>query len=74
MLYEVITEVTGNWDDFISKEVVSFVDENYRTLNKRESRAIAGHSMGGFGALNLSMLHPEIFGMCYALSPGVFNA
>ena len=71
--FYVNSEVTGNWDDFITEEVVSFVDKNYRTLDNRDSRAITCHSMGGFGALNLSMLHPDVFGMCYALSPGVFN-
>ena len=49
------------------------MDENYRTLAKKESRALIGMSMGGYGVLNLAMLHPEIFANAYAMSPGLFD-
>ena len=62
--------VFGNWEDFTAYDVVGYIDKNYRTLAKKESRGITGHSMGGFGALKLAMLHPEIFSCVYALSPG----
>ena len=65
--------VTGNWKDFITKDVVNYIDENYRTLNQRQSRAICGHSMGGYGALNIGIIDAEIFGIIYSLSPGVFD-
>lgn len=65
--------VTGNWEDFIVKDVVKYVDENYRTIKESASRGIAGHSMGGYGALNLAMLHPDIFGSTYGLCPGLFD-
>jgi len=61
--------ITGNWDDFIAKELVAYVDAGYRTIARRESRGIAGHSMGGYGAINLAMSHPDVFGAVYALSP-----
>ena len=61
--------VTGNWEDFIAKELVAYVDKNYRTLARADSRGIAGHSMGGFGSIVLGMKHPEVFGAVYALSP-----
>jgi S-formylglutathione hydrolase len=61
--------VTGGWEDFFAKELVSWVDTNYRTVNAAESRGIAGHSMGGYGAIMLAMKHPDVFGAFYALSP-----
>jgi len=61
--------VTGNWDDFITKDLVSNIDSNYRTIAKAESRGIAGHSMGGYGAVTLGMKHPDVFNALYALSP-----
>jgi S-formylglutathione hydrolase FrmB len=61
--------VTGNWEDFITKDLVAYVDKNYRTMARGESRGIAGHSMGGFGSIVLGMKHPDIFGAVYALSP-----
>jgi S-formylglutathione hydrolase len=61
--------VTGNWDDFITKDLVSNIDSSYRTIAKAESRGIAGHSMGGYGAVTLGMKHPDVFNALYALSP-----
>ena len=61
--------VTGNWEDFIFRDLVNYVDTNYRTIPRAESRGIAGHSMGGYGSVMLGMKHPEIFSAVYALSP-----
>lgn len=61
--------VAGNWEDYIYRDLVSHIDTNYRTLARPESRGIAGHSMGGYGAIVLGMKHPDVFCMIYALSP-----
>ena len=61
--------VTGNWEDFIIRDLVNYIDTKYRTIPQAESRGIAGHSMGGYGSIMLAMKHPEIFGAVYALSP-----
>jgi S-formylglutathione hydrolase FrmB len=61
----------GNWEDYIVGEIPAFVDEGYRTLAAPASRGIIGFSMGGFGALNIGLKHPEVFGAVYALAPGV---
>jgi enterochelin esterase-like enzyme len=61
--------VTGNWEDYIYKDVVSFIDQRYRTIRNRTGRGIAGHSMGGYGALWVGMRHPEVFSAMYLLSP-----
>jgi S-formylglutathione hydrolase len=60
---------TGNWDDYVTKDVVGYVDGHYRTLATVEHRAIAGHSMGGYGALTLAFRHPDVFSAVYAMSP-----
>jgi Putative esterase len=61
--------VTGNWEDFMIREVVPYVDSNFRTLPSRNSRGIAGDFMGGYGAIRFGMTHPEVFGSVYALHP-----
>ena len=61
--------VTGNWEDFMVREVVPYVDANFRTLPKRDSRGILGDFMGGYGAIRFGMTHPEVFGTIYALHP-----
>ena len=65
--------VTGNWEDFVVKDVVGYVDANYRTLKSPESRAISGHSMGGTGCIHIAMRYPEIFGHLYTMSPGLYD-
>ena len=61
--------VTGNWEDFICRDLVGYIDRTYRTIPQARARGLAGHSMGGYGAFLLAMRHPEIFGAVYALSP-----
>ncbi len=60
---------TGNWEDFIVKDLVAYMDGRYRTIRSRTGRGLAGHSMGGFGTLRIGMRHPETFSALYALSP-----
>jgi putative tributyrin esterase len=49
------------WEDYMIHDVIGHVDENYRTIARREGRAINGLSMGGYGALMLGLRHPEMF-------------
>lgn len=67
--YYLDSPVTGGWGDFIARDVVAHVDRAYRTLPAAEARAIAGHSMGGYGAIRAGMMHPEIFSVVYAMNP-----
>jgi enterochelin esterase-like enzyme len=59
---------TGRWEDFVTRDLVPYIDRRYRTLARRTSRGIAGHSMGGYGALNVGMRNPRVFSAVYALS------
>jgi pimeloyl-ACP methyl ester carboxylesterase len=71
--FYVNSPVTGNWEDFVVHDLVEYIDDNYRTLPRAGSRGIAGHSMGGFGALNIAMKHPDVFSAVYSISPGLFD-
>jgi hypothetical protein len=53
---------TGNYLTYLCDEVVKFVDENYRTMAARENRGIAGKSSGGYGAMVVPMLRPDLWG------------
>ncbi|WP_458922823.1 alpha/beta hydrolase [Flavitalea antarctica] len=65
------SSLTGNWIDFQAKELVEYIDRNFKTLATRDGRGIAGHSMGGYGAIKIGMLFPDVFSSVYALSPGL---
>ncbi len=64
-------DTTVRYETHICKEVVPFVDAQYRTLPKREYRAITGLSMGGHGGLYLGWRHTDLFGACGSMSGGV---
>ncbi|MEY9877232.1 S-formylglutathione hydrolase FrmB [Streptacidiphilus sp. MAP12-33] len=57
-----------NWENFEIDQVIPFIDANLRTLADRAHRGIAGISMGGFGALHLAQLHPDLFSQVATLS------
>jgi S-formylglutathione hydrolase len=59
---------TGDWENFIARELVAYIDSHYRTIPNRMSRGLAGHSMGGYGTLRIGMKHPDVFSSMYALS------
>lgn len=60
---------TGNFEAFIARDVVSYIDAHYRTISRRESRGLVGHSMGGYGASRIGMKHADVFGSLYIMSP-----
>ena len=53
----------GKYQDMVTKDLVEYIDKNYRTIAKREGRALLGVSMGGYGALNIAFSHPDVFGV-----------
>lgn len=60
---------TGDWERFVVRELVDYIDTHYRTLPNKESRGLAGHSMGGYGTIRLGMKYPEVYSSIYLLSP-----
>jgi enterochelin esterase-like enzyme len=65
------TAATGDWGDYMVRDLVAQVDANYPTAPRAAARAIGGQSMGGWGALHLSFTHPEVFGVVGAHSPAL---
>src|SRR5215207_2344427 len=49
------------YDDYITRDLVARVDSVYRTIPSRTARAIAGLSMGGYGAVSLALAYPDVF-------------
>jgi len=49
------------YDDYIARDLVARVDSSYRTIQSRDGRAIAGLSMGGYGAISLALAYPDVF-------------
>ena len=49
------------YDDYVTHDVIAFTDSAFRTIARRESRAIAGLSMGGYGAISIAARSPQFF-------------
>ena len=62
---------TFKYETYIIDELVPFIDKKYKTIASREGRAISGLSMGGHGALYLSLKHQDVFGAAGSMSGGV---
>jgi enterochelin esterase-like enzyme len=60
---------TGDFENYVARDVVSYIDTHYRTIPAGESRGLVGHSMGGYGAARIGMKHADVFGSLYIMSP-----
>ncbi len=59
------------FETYVGKELVNYIDSHYRTCDNPAMRAITGLSMGGHGALWIGFRHPDVFGNCGSMSGGV---
>jgi enterochelin esterase-like enzyme len=59
---------TGNWEGYLTHDLVAYIDSHYRTIGNRDGRGLAGHSMGGYGTFRLAMKYPEVYSSFYAMS------
>ncbi|MGA7341140.1 MAG: alpha/beta fold hydrolase, partial [Terracidiphilus sp.] len=65
---------TGDFENFVARDLVDYIDAHYRTIPNRLSRGLAGHSMGGYGVSRIGMKHPDVFGSLYIMSPCCLSA
>jgi S-formylglutathione hydrolase FrmB len=65
---------TGDFENFIAHDLVTYIDAHYRTIPHRSARGLAGHSMGGYGATRIGMKHSDVFGSLYIMSPCCLSA
>lgn len=62
------SSATGRYEDYLTEEIVPFTDENFRTIPQPASRAVAGKSSGGYGALIMAMRHADLFGLAASIA------
>ena len=67
------TKPADKFEDYIAKDLISEIDRKYRTIAEKRARAVAGLSMGGYGAIKLGFKYPNLFAFAGSLS-GAFNA
>ena len=59
------------YETYVARELTTWIDARYKTVNGRHGRAITGLSMGGHGALYLAIKHQDIFGAAGSTAGGV---
>ena len=69
-----VSPTIGDWERFVAEDLVAYMDSHYRTLATRMSRGLAGHSMGGYGALRIGMKRPDVFLSLYLMSSCCLSA
>ncbi len=57
------------WRAFVATELVPSIDKTLRTFPAPEQRVIFGSSLGGYGAVDLAVEYPGVFGLCASLAP-----
>ena len=64
-----------HYDDYVARDIVNHVDQRYRTQRGARYRAVGGLSMGGYGAITLALMYPDVFSAAAShsgvLSPGL---
>lgn len=68
------SSTVGDFESFIARDLVSYIDGHYRTIARREGRGLSGHSMGGYGTLKIGMKYPGVFSSLYAMSSCCLSA
>lgn len=59
------------YEDYIVKDLIADVESKFPAASQREKRAIAGVSMGGYGAIKLALVYPELFVFAGGMSPAI---
>jgi putative tributyrin esterase len=67
------TVPADKFEDYIAKDLIAEIDGKYRTIRDKHARAIAGLSMGGYGAVKIALKYPDLFAFAGSLS-GALNA
>ncbi len=63
------SQTVGDFERFVSHDLIAAIDARYRTIPRREARGLAGHSMGGYGTARIGMKHADMYGAIYMMSP-----
>jgi len=63
------SQTVGDFERFISHDLIAAIDARYRTIPRREARGLAGHSMGGYGTTRIGMKQADMYGAIYMMSP-----
>ena len=69
--YDSPMDSTSRYETYVAKELVPWIDSNYKTIATREARAITGLSMGGHGALYVAFRNQDVYGACGSMSGGL---
>jgi S-formylglutathione hydrolase FrmB len=62
------SSATGRYEDYLTEEIVTFVDANFKTIANRDARAVMGKSSGGYGSLIMGMRHSDTFSMVCSIA------
>jgi len=65
--------IEGKFEESLVKDIVPFIEKNFRAIPDADHRGIAGYSMGGYHTLNTTFRYPEEFEYIGVMSMGLFR-
>jgi enterochelin esterase family protein len=65
---------SGEFEESLVKDVVPYIETNYRVIPDGDHRALAGFSMGGYQTQNITNAHPGMFNYIGVMSMGLFSS
>ncbi len=71
--YFATSSLTGDWESFIARDLVAYMDEHYRTLPQADSRGLLGQDHTALSALSIAMRHRDVFSAVYLSRPWVIS-
>ena len=70
---ETFMKYAGLFETSLVRDVIPYIEKNYRVKATKDSRAIAGLSMGGMQTITASIEYPDVFGYIGVFSSGIFQ-
>jgi len=70
MAFAMNSPAAGDWQGFVTRDLVAYIDAAYRTVPARTSRALVGYSGGANGVFRIAMRHPELYSCAYLFNSG----
>ena len=74
LFYNDVSTVRGNFEQFLTEDLIAFMENTFHVSRKREDRLIAGLSMGGYGAIVNGLRHPELYSVIGGFSSALLDS
>lgn len=73
LFYNDVRSIRGNFERYLTEDLIGFMENTFHVSSEREDRMIAGLSMGGYGAIVNGLRHPDLYSVIGGFSSALLN-